>query len=182
MRMDVGLDTGPVYIQQAIPIAEAETAATLHDKLAQLGAAMLAQHLAAIAGDRLRPTPQNDDDATYAPLIKKEDGRLDWQQTSEALDRRIRAMTPWPGAFTSWQGQLLKVLRAEPLSGRLPQGEPGEVVSGAGTAVVLTQNGGLALQEIQLAGKRAMAVADFLRGQPELIGSKLGDSSVIGGP
>ena len=175
MRMDVGLDTGPVYVQQAIPIAADETAASLHDKLAELGAAMVAEHLPAIAGGRLAATPQNDDESTYAPLIKKEDGRLDWQQTSEALDRRIRAMTPWPGAFTSWQGQLLKVLQAEPVAGRLPQGDPGEVVGGENTAVVLTQNGGLALQEIQLAGKRAMAVADFLRGRPELIGSKLGE-------
>jgi methionyl-tRNA formyltransferase len=115
-------------------------------------------------------------------MIKKEDGQLDWQQTSEALERRIRAMTPWPGAFTFWQGQLLKVIRAEVVDGRLPKGEPGEVVALGETAVVLTQNGGLTLQEIQLAGKRALPVADFLRGRPELIGSKLGDSSVIGEP
>jgi methionyl-tRNA formyltransferase len=115
-------------------------------------------------------------------MIKKEDGQLDWQQTSKALDRRIRAMTPWPGAFTFWQGQLLKVIRAEVVDGRLPKGEPGEVVALGETAVALTQNGGLALQEIQLAGKRALPVADFLRGRPELIGSKLGDSSVIGEP
>jgi methionyl-tRNA formyltransferase len=182
MRMDVGLDTGPVYVQQAIPIDAGETAASLHDKLAELGAAMLAEHLMGIAGGRLTAIPQNDEESTYAPIIKKEDGRLDWQQTSEALERRIRAMTPWPGAFTSWQGQMLKVLRARPVQGPLPDGELGEVVMGAGTAVVLTQNGGLALQEIQLAGKRAMAVADFLRGRPELIGSKLGDTSVIRDP
>jgi methionyl-tRNA formyltransferase len=182
MRMDVGLDTGPVYVQQAIPIETEETAASLHDKLAALGAMMLGEHLAGIADGRLTAIPQNDEESTYAPMIKKEDGRLDWQQSSAALARRIRAMTPWPGAFTSWQGQLLKVLRAESVDGSLPDGEPGEVVGGPETAVVLTQNGGLALQEIQLAGKRAMAVADFLRGRPELIGSKLGDSSVIGEP
>jgi methionyl-tRNA formyltransferase len=182
MRMDVGLDTGPVYVQQAIPIVEDETAASLHDKLAELGAAMLGEHLGQIADGTLTATPQDDAESTYAPMIKKEDGQLDWQQTSEALERRIRAMTPWPGAFTFWQGQLLKVIRAEVVDGRLPKGEPGEVVALGETAVVLTQNGGLTLQEIQLAGKRALPVADFLRGRPELIGSKLGDSSVIGEP
>ena len=175
MQMDVGLDTGPVYVQQAIPIAADETAASLHDKLAELGAAMVGKHLTEIGQGTLVATPQNNADSTYAPMIKKEDGQLEWQQTSEALERRIRAMTPWPGAFTLWQGQLLKVIRASVVKGRLPADQPGKVVAWGDTAVVLTQNGGLALQEIQLAGKRAMATADFLRGRPELIGSKLGD-------
>ena len=176
MRMDVGLDTGPVYVKEAVEIVGEETAVSLHDKLAQLGADMTGKYLVQIADGTLTATPQNDAESTYAPMIKKEDGRLDWTQTSEELDRRIRAMTPWPGAFTQWQGQMLKVRKADVVGdGRLPSGNPGEVVDWNGTAVVLTQNGGLALQEIQLAGKRAMAVVDFLRGRPELIGSKLGD-------
>jgi methionyl-tRNA formyltransferase len=179
MRMDVGLDTGPVYVQQAISIAADETAASLHDKLAELGAAMLEEHLADIAAGNLSTVPQNDGEATYAPLIKKEDGQLDWAQPAMALERRIRAMTPWPGAFTYWQGQLLKILAAEVVDGRLPSGTPGQVAAWEETAVVLTGDGGLALQTIQLAGKRAMAVSDFLRGRPELIGSTLGDSSGI---
>jgi methionyl-tRNA formyltransferase len=175
MRMEVGLDTGPVYVQEAIPIAAEETAASLHDKLAQLGADMVGEHLAGIATGTLTATPQNEAESTYATLISKEDGRLDWGQTSEELERRIRAMTPWPGAFTFWQGQSLKVIRARVMDGRLPAGDPGEVVAVGDVPVVLTQNGGLALQEIQLAGKRAMTIADFLRGRSELMGSKLGD-------
>jgi methionyl-tRNA formyltransferase len=183
MPMDVGLDTGPVYVQQAIPIAEDETAASLHDKLAQLGATMTGQYLDQIAEGMLTAVPQDSADSTYAPMINKEDGQLDWHLTSESLERRVRAMKPWPGAFTYWQGELLKVLRAKVINdGRLPQGEPGTVVDWGQQAVVLTQNGGLALQEIQLAGKRAMVAADFLRGRPELIGTQLGTSSVIGSP
>ena len=180
MRMDVGLDTGPVYVKEAVEIVAGETAVSLHDKLAQLGADMAGRYLAQIAAGTLAATPQNDAESTYAPMINKEDGRLDWGRTSEELDRQIRAMTPWPGAFTEWQGQMLKVKKAAVVeNGRLPVGNPGAVVAVAGgrqsaSAVVLTQNGGLALQEIQLAGKRAMTIADFLRGRPELIGSKLG--------
>jgi methionyl-tRNA formyltransferase len=112
-------------------------------------------------------------------MINKEDGRISWQQTSAEIDRRIRAMTPWPGAFTTWQGELLKIKSASVADGRLPNGEPGLVValetSGheAGAAV-LTADGGLVLEEIQLAGKRVTAVADFLRGYDNFIGSILG--------
>ncbi|MFQ5419036.1 MAG: methionyl-tRNA formyltransferase, partial [Anaerolineae bacterium] len=113
MRMDVGLDTGPMFVQQAVPIRADETAATLHDRLAALGADMLAAHLNDILHGRLTPTPQNDDDSTYAPMIKKGDGRLDWTKTAVALDRHIRAMTPWPGAFTEWDGRLLKIKAAQ---------------------------------------------------------------------
>jgi methionyl-tRNA formyltransferase len=173
MQMDVGLDTGAMYVRQAIPIRPTETAASLHDRLAELGAAMLGDHLADIVNGRITPTPQDDTHSTYAPMISKADGRLDWQKSSAELDRHIRAMTPWPGAFTTWEGQLLKVLAAEPVSGRLPAGVPGEVVMMEETAVVLTQDGGLALNQLQLAGKRAMSSAEFLRGRPDFTNSQL---------
>jgi methionyl-tRNA formyltransferase len=173
MKMDVGLDTGPVYVMRAIPIEAEETAVTLHDKLAQLGADMVGDYLDDIVNGRLTPTPQSDAPSTYAPMIKKEDGQLNWQQTNIELDRHIRAMTPWPGAFTVWQGQTLKVLEAAVVDGLV--GEPGDVKMRGDTAVVCTQHGGLALQTVQLAGKRAMSITDFLRGRPELIGSRLGE-------
>ncbi len=175
MQMDVGLDTGPMFVQQAIPIWPDETAASLHNRLAELGAAMLGEYLDDILNGRILPTPQNNALSTYAPMIKKENGRLDWEQTSAQLDRHIRAMTPWPGAFTTWQGQNLKVLAARLVDGRLPKGAPGQVVGYGETAVILTQDGGLEPQQLQLAGKRAMTIADFLRGQPNFISSKLGD-------
>jgi methionyl-tRNA formyltransferase len=182
MQMDEGLDTGPVYVREAIPIHADETAATLHDRLADLGAAMLSQYLDEIIDGRLTPQSQDDSQATYAPLITKDAGELNWQESAAALDRRIRAMTPWPGAFTWWDGQLLKIKTAVPLpTTGLIGGTPGQVVpgpideeSGEETAVVLTGAGGLQLQTIQLAGKKEMAMSDFLRGRPDFIGDILG--------
>lgn len=175
MQMDVGLDTGEMFAQQAIPIRADETAASLHDRLAELGAAMLGEQLNDILNGRITPTPQNDALSTYAPMIKKEDGRLDWRKTSAELDRHIRAMTPWPGAFTTWQGKNLKILAAKRVDGRLPAGEPGDVVLVGETAVILTQDGGLEPLQLQLAGKRAMTAADFARGRSDFVGSRLGE-------
>ncbi len=175
MQMDVGMDTGAVFSQRSIPIRPDETAATLHDRLADLGAALLEECLTDILSGQLAATPQDDAHATYAPLIKKQDGRLDWGQTTPVLDRQVRAMTPWPGAFTSWHGQILKVQTAHPANGHLPSGEPGLVVRYGDGAAVLTQDGGLELGQIQLAGKRVMAATDFIRGQPDFIDSKLGE-------
>jgi len=175
MQMDVGLDTGPVFVCQSTPITLPETAVTLHDRLAQMGADLLRHHLDDILSGRLSATPQNDELSTYAPLISKEDGRIDWHKTSTELDRHIRAMAPWPGAFTTWEGKILKILGAVLFDGRLPTGPPGQVINIAGKTVVLTANGGLQLQQVQLAGKRAISPADFLRGQPRFMGTQLGD-------
>lgn len=181
MRMDVGMDTGPVYVKEAIPIHPDETAATLHDRLSQLGADMLERHLDDILAGRLPAQPQDDSQATYAPLIKKEAGQINWQQTAVELDRLIRAMTPWPGAFTTWQGKMLKVLKATPIEGtqgnsgnsgelKRGNGEPGEVLAGG---LVRTGNGRLQLLEVQLEGKKPTPIADFLRGRPEFVGGHL---------
>lgn len=182
MKMNAGLDTGPVYIKEPLPIGPDETAATLHDRLADLGATMLTAHLAGIISGRFLPQPQDDSQATYAPMLKKEAGELDWQKSAAALDRRVRAMTPWPGAFTWWDGLLLKIKAAAPVATEgLPAAEPGRVVagpaqteSGGDTAVVLTAAGGLQLQKVQLAGKQEMTIGDFVRGRPDFIGATLG--------
>lgn len=175
MRMDVGLDTGPVYVQETVPVRSDETAQTLHDRLAELGAEMLREHLDAILSGELSARPQNDDAATYAPMIKKEDGCIDWTASAAELDRHVRAMTPWPSAFTIWDGQRLKILGARPVAnGETPAGEPGEVTGDEGNVIVLAGEGGLQLLEVQLAGKEAMAAAAFVRGRPEFIGGRLG--------
>jgi methionyl-tRNA formyltransferase len=174
MRMDAGMDSGPVYIQESLAIAPQDTAATLHDRLALLGGEVVSTHLDAILDGRLAPTPQDDSRATYAPLIKKEDGRLDWQENAAKVARRVRAMTPWPGAFTTWQDKLLKIIEADVVpADSLPQGQPGEVVGSTETAVVLTAEGGLRLKVVQLEGKRPVATAEFLRGRPDFVGSRL---------
>lgn len=176
MQMDVGLDTGPLYVQEAIALRPDETAATLHDRLAALGASLLRRHLDAILAGRITPAPQNDEEATYAPLISKEDGRIPWEESGERLDRHVRAMTPWPSAFTTWEGKRLKVLQARPVTAaNLPEADPGTVIEHQGAIVVVAGEGGLRLLEVQPAGKQAMAIEDFVRGRPDFIGSRLGD-------
>lgn len=173
MKMDAGLDTGPMYVQEAISIADDETAASIHDRLANLGADMVAHYLDDILHGRILSTAQDNAQSTYAPMIKKEDGRLDWQETAVAIDRRIRAMTPWPGAVTGWQGKTLKILRAYPTMRGAAAGVVGEVRWNGETAVVQSGEGDLALEKIQLAGKRPLTIADFLRGRPDFIGAVL---------
>jgi methionyl-tRNA formyltransferase len=175
MHMDEGLDTGPVYVSEAIAIHPRETAETLHDRLAALGAGMLRRHLSAILSGELKAEAQDDEQVTYAPLIDKEDGRLDWQQSAVQLDRRLRAMSPWPGAFTTWQGRRLKIIDAQPrLANEIPPRQPGRVTLHDDVVLVAAAEGALQLGEVQLAGKRAMNVDDFINGHPNFPGSRLG--------
>lgn len=175
MQMDPGLDTGPVFVKEAVPLAPDETAASLHDKLAELGGDMVRRHLAAIFDGTLSAESQSDDGATYAPMIKKEHGRLDWSQSATTLDRHIRAMTPWPGAFTFWDGRQLKIFAATPAQAPVAtQQPPGTVIQSGGAIAVTTSDGILLLGDVQLAGKRATNVAAFVRGRPHFIGTHLG--------
>ena len=178
MGMDEGLDTGPMYVQEALTISPDETAATLHDRLAALGAAMLRRHLDDILAGHVTAVPQPDEGATYAPMIAKDAGRIDWTRDAAELDRLARAMTPWPGAFTQWNGERLKVLRARPTAAGLPEGPPGLVARVDDGIVVLAGRGGLLLDEVQLAGKKTMNAAEFVRGRPEFVGGVLGAPQV----
>jgi methionyl-tRNA formyltransferase len=108
-------------------------------------------------------------------MLRKEDGRLDWREPAVDLDRQVRAYDPWPGAFTTWQGQRLKILRAIPQSGWQGAGVPGQVVDVEGGIGVVTGQGLLELEEVQLAGKKPAAGEAFARGQRDLIGARLGD-------
>jgi methionyl-tRNA formyltransferase len=174
MQMDEGLDTGPVYVQEAVPIGPDETAEMLHDRLARLGAEMIGRYLEQILRGELTAVPQNDADSTYAPMIKKESGRIDWTQPAVEIDRLIRAMTPWPGAYTSWENQMLKILAAHPSEKPAHKsGEAGRVVAEGDGAAVLTGEGKLILEEVQLAGKSVVSIRDFLRGRPGFVGSRL---------
>lgn len=174
MQMDVGLDTGPVYACQATSITADDTAVTLHDRLAEIGAHLLRTHLNSILSGHLLPTPQDESQVTYAPMIDKNAGELQWQETAVALHRRIRAMTPWPGAYTTWQGTQLKILQARPYAHPLPPAQPGQVIQHNGQIIVCCADGGLQLEELQLAGKRPLSIAEFLRGQPNLANAILG--------
>jgi methionyl-tRNA formyltransferase len=180
MKMDPGLDTGPILAQQEEPIRPDDTRATLMERLSYIGAELLVRTLPAYVEDDLQPRAQVNEEATFADRLRKEDGELNWSHTAMQLDRRVRAFTPWPGTFTFWHGRRLKVLRASPLPDWRGEGSPGTVVevgdggSRGANCAVATDEGALRLEEIQLAGKRAMAMGPFLRGHRDFVGSRLG--------
>jgi methionyl-tRNA formyltransferase len=159
MQMEAGLDTGPMILQRALPIAQDSSAEALHDSLAALGAELINDALAGLDSGRLTAMPQPEAGVTYAAKLDKAEGRLDWHESAAELDRRVRAFTPWPGAFFEVQGERIKVLAAEPL----PEGgEPGTVLDDKAT--VACGSGALHLKKLQRAGKAPMATEAFLRG------------------
>ncbi|MGE5376197.1 MAG: methionyl-tRNA formyltransferase [Bacteroidota bacterium] len=161
MRMDVGLDTGPILRMESIPLARDETAGSAFEKLSHLGADLLIRTLPDYLSGKLQPIPQPEAGATYAPMIKKEEGRLDFTQDVEALERRVRAFNPWPGAFMDFDGTLLKIHRA-----RLEVGlaEPGQRLIVQDQPAVGAGGGILILEEVQPAGKKTMSGKAFLAG------------------
>ena len=175
MLLDEGMDTGPILAQESVAIGKDETSDGLTLRLFELGADLLVQTLDDWVGGEITPSMQNDDEATITRLLKREDGLLDWSGSATAIERRIRAFTPWPGTFTSWNGRTLKVL-----SGRsIPhdrRAAPGTVLESNGGGVsVATGSGALELVEVQLEGRARSGAAAFARGQRDFIGSVLGD-------
>ncbi|WP_338663129.1 methionyl-tRNA formyltransferase [Pararoseomonas sp. SCSIO 73927] len=165
MRMDEGLDTGPMLLRESLPLGPRATTPEVHDALSEMGARLILRALE----EAPSPVPQPEEGAAYAPKLGKEDGRLDWSEPSVALDRRVRAMNPWPGAFTAWNGETLRVLAAEPAPGA---GRPGTVLDDA--LLVACGEGALRLSRVQRAGKAAMDAPAFLRGTPVPPGTALG--------
>jgi methionyl-tRNA formyltransferase len=163
MQMDAGLDTGPMLLREAVAIDAQTTAAMLHDALAAVGARLVVRALA----DNPPPVPQPADGVTYAPKLAREDGRLDWRLDAAALARRVRALNPWPGTFSTLDGDIIKVLAAVPEEG---EGEPGVVLDDA--LLVATGAGALRLTRVQAPGRSALDSAAFLRGRPVPIGSR----------
>jgi methionyl-tRNA formyltransferase len=162
MKMDPGLDTGPILSQRAVPIEADETAGSLFDKLAQLGAELLIDTLPPYLRGDIQPHPQDDTQATHAPMLKRADGQLDFNQPAEALARQVRAYNPWPGAFTNWKGKRLIIHRAHAASATTPG--VGVFHIHKGKPAIGTSQGALVLDQVQPAGKQAMAGKAFLRG------------------
>ena len=163
MAMDAGLDTGPVLLTGRLPIRSDDTASTLHDRLADLGARLVVEALQGVAAGTLRPVPQPSEGATYAAKLTREEGRLDWRRPAVALERQIRALTPWPGAWFEAGGDRIKVLSAEVVeSAGSSDARPGQVLDDRLT--VACGEGALRLTKLQRAGKSPVAAADFLRG------------------
>ena len=166
MKMDPGVDTGPMLSQRAIPLAPDETAGSLFGKMSALGAELLLETLPRYLGGELAPQPQPEEGVTLAPMLKKEDGRLDFTQSAGALERRVRAMDPWPGAFFDWQGQPLKIHKAHTAFVFTYTIQPAgtRTVYAGLPAVYGGDNAMLVLDEIQPAGKRLMSGKAFLAG------------------
>ncbi len=162
MRMDEGLDTGPVIAMKRLPIAPDDTSAQLHEKLSRLGGEILRESLPAYLRGELKPVPQPSEGMVLAPMIQKEDGQLDFTKAAVELERRARAFTPWPGAFTGLNGARLKVHRTKVGTG---QGAPGTILSASPVGIeVACGEGSLVLMDVQLEGKRVMSAAEFLQG------------------
>ena len=164
MQLVEQLDAGPIYLQEEIPLDEHETTASLQAKLAPLGAQLLLKTISGLKENFLRAHDQDETCATFAPMIKKEDGLVDWTQPALTIERRVRAFTPWPSAYTHSNGKLLKIHRAIPIQTNR-SGTPGEIVrADSGGFWLATGDGTLSLEEVQLENRKRVPALEFIKG------------------
>jgi methionyl-tRNA formyltransferase len=161
MQMDVGLDTGPMLSQRSIPLKPDDTAGSVFEKLSRLGADLLLETLPDYLSGKLTPAPQPEEGVTYAPMLKKEEGHLDFNHDVNELERRVRAFNPWPGAFMDFHGSPLKVHRARVEAGDASAGQRLVIQN---QPAVGARSGILILEEVQPAGKKSMSGRSFLSG------------------
>jgi methionyl-tRNA formyltransferase len=174
MQIDAGLDTGDMLLKRSIRIGPDETVPDLAGRLAPLGAELLLEAIRQIAGGTVHREKQNDAEASYAPILKKEDGLIDWSRPAQQIYNRLRGFTPWPGAYTTFRGQQLLITRARPAEGSgIPTGtlrpEKRRLLAGCGASTVLE------LLEVQPGGKKRMTSQAFLNGYKVAEGEKLGE-------
>jgi methionyl-tRNA formyltransferase len=183
MLLDAGIDTGPMLLKRQVPIAPDDTTGSLTEKLAQAGAEALLEALSLWISGKLVPQPQDERQASYTRMVRKEDGLIDWSRPAEVLARQVRAYQPWPGSYTHWRGKLLKIVAAHPYvleDGALAGHEmpAGTVVTrrkdGHQMLLVATGEGMLAIERLQLEGKKAVSADEFLRGYPQIARDVLG--------
>jgi methionyl-tRNA formyltransferase len=172
MRIDTGLDTGDILRQQELPIAPEDTSETLAPRLATIGADLMIETLRGLKAASIHPRPQDNSQATLAPILKKEDGLIDFSRLAPEIYNRIRAFQPWPGAYTKFRGKTLQVLKAQPSTHTVP---PAEIsIAADHFQVGCGHNTSLELLEIQLEGKKRTTAQDFVRGYRPIPGEKLG--------
>ena len=180
MLMDPGMDSGPILSQTRVPISPTDTTGSITESLAEIGADLLVQTLPGWLSDIIDPRPQNESLATVTRLVAKTDGAIDWNLPATDIWRRVRAYNPWPGAFTTLDGETIHIWASWPLPDAAGTQPPGTVVpmtpvlSEAPAAAFAVQTGGglLGVIEAQRAGRKRLGAAEFLRGMPDLIGRK----------
>ncbi|MFQ5856157.1 MAG: methionyl-tRNA formyltransferase [Anaerolineae bacterium] len=174
MLMDEEMDHGPVLAQWSTPIQPDDTRGSLTQRLAELGADLLIQTLPQWVAGEIEAQPQDHAAATYAYMLKKENGEIDWTQPAARIARMTRAFDPWPGAYTYLNGRLFKLLRARAIDANTGDAQPGQVIETDQGLAVAAGDGAVLLQKVQLAGKRDMEIDAFARGQRDFAGSVLG--------
>ncbi len=178
MQMVEAMDAGAILLQRDVPIGPADTGGELQTRLAQVGAELLLEALERLEAGRLRPTPQDEAAATFAPMIRKEDGRIDWRHPALQISRTVRAFNPWPSAFTTLGGKVLKIHRARAVEDRTVAA-PGTVLTVSAGLTVATGSGHLIVDELQLEGRKRLAARDFARGGQVTRGLVLGSQGGV---
>ena len=164
MRLEQKMDAGPIYLQEESAVAPDETTASLQDKLTPVGARLLLETIRRLKHGTLAPRTQDEAKATFAPMIKKEDGLIDWSRSAAEIERRVRGFTPWPSAYTHLRGKLMKVHRAKVIA-TTERGNPGEIIRADGNGFwVATGSGALSLEEVQLENRKRLLGVEFLKG------------------
>jgi methionyl-tRNA formyltransferase len=186
MQMDAGMDTGPMLARGALLIGDSETAPELSTRLAELGATLLSETLPKVERGEITAAPQNNEEATYAPMLKREDGRLDWQWTATEISNRVHAFQPWPGVYTILGGARLHLWRARLEAMDSSTAGPHQTTSAPGTILAIDKAGlvvscargtALRIEECQLEGKRRVAAREFANGMRLKIGDRISDAS-----
>jgi methionyl-tRNA formyltransferase len=174
MFIEPALDTGPILLQRKTEIRESETAPQLMERLAEIGAGLLGETLARL--DELTPRPQDDAEATFAPILKKEDGVIDWHQSAAAIERRVRGLQPWPNAYTSYNSKGMTLWRAQPVMSTNPSAAVSEVIVAQGDDLVVScgEQTALRLIEVQPEARKRMTARDFVNGMHVKVGDRLG--------
>jgi methionyl-tRNA formyltransferase len=176
MRLDAGLDTGDILLQHELAIQPEDTAETLAPRLASIGAELMVETLNVLQDGSIRPQPQDDSKATLAPILKKEDGVIDFSRKAGEILNRMRGFQPWPGASTKFRGKTLQIVRARTADDTVPQSEM--LVAGSRLLVGCGAGTSLELLEVQLEGKKRTPASDFMHGYRPKPGEKLGNQSV----
>lgn len=184
MQMDVGMDTGPMLAQRSIPIGGDETAPQLSARLAQLGAELLSETLPRIERGEIAPLVQGDSEATYAPLLKREDGLIDWRMSASEIANRVRSFQPWPGTYTNFRGARLTIWRGNEAPYRQDANvtsEPGTIlnIDESGITVVCSGLSTLLIEEVQIEGKRRVSAREFANGARLKPGDRITSSSEV---